>query len=232
MPQKAELDRIDPWVWRVAIVVVLGSVMSILDTTIVNVALPSIKASLGFSDTSLAWVVNAYALTFAGFLLLGGRLGDLYGQRRLFLMGITLFTICSLACGLAGTEAILIGARAVQGIGAAIASAISLSLVMNLFPEPDARAKAMGVFGFVAAGGGSLGALLGGVITGTLNWHWIFLVNLPIGIAVVIGSLYLLSAENNASRHVHLDLWGAVTVTASLMLAVFGIVNGNAAGWL
>jgi len=205
--------------------------MIVLDTTIVNVALPSIQASLGFSSTSLAWVINAYALTYAGFLLLGGRLGDLYGQRRFFLLGVTLFTVCSLACGLATSQVALIAARAIQGIGGAVASAISLSLVMNMFPEPAERAKAMGIFGFVAAGGGSVGALLGGILTGALNWHWIFLVNLPIGIIVFVLSLYLLSSEHVPPKHPHLDAWGALTVTLSLMLAVYAIVNGNVAGW-
>src|SRR5260221_170155 len=139
-----------------------------------------------FSATSLAWVVNAYLLTFGGFLLLGGRLGDLFGHRRMFLAGITLFTLASAACGLAGSQGFLIAARAVQGLGGAVASAVSLSLMMNLFTTPADRAKAMGVFGFVASGGGSIGVLLGGILTGTINWHWIFLVNVPIGIAVVI----------------------------------------------
>lgn len=217
--------------WIALTVLCMGTLMIVLDTTVVNVALPSIKDSLGFSSTSLAWVVNAYALTFAGFLLLGGRLGDLYGQRRLFLIGITFFTICSLACGIATTQFFLIAARAVQGIGGAIASAVALSLVMNMFPEPDARAKAMGVFGFVAAGGGSVGAFLGGILTGALNWHWIFLVNLPIGILVFISTLYVISPEHER-RHAQLDSWGAITVTASLMLAVYAIVNGNIIGWL
>lgn len=218
--------------WWALIVLCLATLMIVLDTTIVNVALPSIKASLGFSNTSLAWVVNAYALTYAGFLLLGGRLGDLYGQRRFFLLGITLFTLCSLGCGLADSQLFLLASRALQGIGGAIASAISLSLVMNMFPKPAERAKAMGIFGFVAAGGGSVGAFLGGVLTGALNWHWIFLVNVPIGIVVFALSLYVLSSEHAAAKHTHLDAWGALTVTLSLMLAVYAIVNGNSAGWL
>src|SRR4051812_15995588 len=180
--------------WLALIVLCLGDLMIVLDTTIVNVALPSIRADLGFSQTSLAWVVNAYILTFGGFLLLGGRLGDLYGHRRLFLAGIALFTASSLACGLAQTQGELVAARAVQGLGGAVASAVSLSLMMMLFPEPAERAKAMGVFGFVASGGGSIGVLLGGVLTDSLDWHWIFLVNLPIGIAVVALSLRLLPA--------------------------------------
>src|SRR5881409_2814261 len=172
--------------WFALIVLCLGSLMIVLDTTIVNVALPSIREDLRFSQTSLAWVVNAYLLTFGGFLLLGGRLGDLFGHRRLFLSGITLFTLASLACGLASSQAFLVGARAVQGLGGAVVSAVSLSLMMNLFIEPAERAKAMGVFGFVAAGGGSLGVLLGGILTDSINWHWIFLVNLPIGVAVIL----------------------------------------------
>jgi EmrB/QacA subfamily drug resistance transporter len=214
------------------IVLCMGTLMIVLDSTIVNVALPSIQASLGFTSTSLAWIVNAYALTYAGFLLLGGRLGDLYGQRKLFLVGIIVFTLASLACGLAGSQAFLIAARAVQGVGGALASAIALSLVMNMFPEPHERAKAMGIFGFVAAGGGSVGAFLGGILTGALNWHWIFLVNLPIGIGVVAFSFYLLSSEHVPSKHTHLDIAGAFAVTLSLMLAVYSIVNGNTAGWI
>src|SRR5215218_3172140 len=166
--------------------------MIVLDGTIVNVALPTIRDDLGFSQTSLAWVVNAYLLTFGGFLLLGGRLGDLFGHRRLFLSGITLFTFSSLACGVATTQGFLVAARAVQGVGGAVASAVALSLMMMLFTEPAERAKAMGVFGFVAAGGGSIGVLLGGILTNSLDWHWIFLVNLPIGVLVVVFSLRLL----------------------------------------
>ncbi|MDP9259684.1 MAG: MFS transporter [Actinomycetota bacterium] len=217
--------------WYALIVLCLGSLMIVLDTTIVNVALPSIRDDLGFSSTSLAWVVNAYLLTFGGFLLLGGRLGDLYGHRRLFLSGITLFTAASLACGLATSQEFLIGARAVQGLGGAVASAVSLSLMMNLFTEPADRAKAMGIFGFVASGGGSIGVLLGGVLTDTLDWHWIFLVNLPIGVAVVLLSLRLLPGHQGEAGTGRLDVAGAVTVTASLMLAVYAIVNGNQNGW-
>src|SRR5207253_11172534 len=178
--------------WLALFVLCLGSLMIVLDTTIVNVALPSIRADLGFSQTSLAWVVNAYLLTFGGFLLLGGRLGDLFGHRRLFLMGITLFTVASLACGLSTTQGLLVAARAVQGLGGAVASAVALSLMMTLFTAPADRAKAMGVFGFVAAGGGSIGVLLGGILTDVINWHWIFLVNLPIGVLVVVLSRRLL----------------------------------------
>ena len=217
--------------WMALYILCLGSLMIVLDSTIVNVALPSIRADLGFSETSLAWVVNAYLLTFGGFLLLGGRLGDIFGRRRVFLVGITVFTLASLACGLANTKGLLIGARAVQGLGGAVVSAVAFSLIMVLFTEPAERAKAMGVFGFVMAGGGSIGVLLGGVLTGSLNWHWIFLVNLPIGVVVVALSLRLLPSAQSAETDRRLDVAGAVTSTASLMLAVYAIVNGNQNGW-
>jgi EmrB/QacA subfamily drug resistance transporter len=217
--------------WFALYVLCLASLMIVLDATIVNVALPSIRKDLGFSQTSLAWVVNAYLLTYGGCLLLGGRLGDLFGHRRLFLIGISLFTLASLACGLATSQAFLIAARSVQGVGGAIASAVSLSLMMTLFTEPADRAKAMGVFGFVAAGGGSIGVTLGGILTDSLDWHWIFLVNFPIGLAVVALSLRLLPAARIEGAAVKLDVAGAITVTSALMLAVYAIVNGNQEGW-
>ncbi|MBA2643326.1 MAG: DHA2 family efflux MFS transporter permease subunit [Actinobacteria bacterium] len=217
--------------WLALIVLCLGDLMIVLDVTIVGVALPSIKEDLGFSEESLAWVVNAYLLTFGGFLLLGGRLGGLFGHRRLFLIGIALFTAASLACGLAGSQEVLIVSRAVQGVGGAVVSAVALSLMMMLFTEPTERAKAMGVFGFVASGGGSIGVLLGGVLTDVLSWQWIFLVNLPVGVAVVALSLRLLPAAPGMAAKGRLDIAGALTVTASLMLAVYAIVNGNETGW-
>src|SRR3712207_4324987 len=204
--------------WLALLVLCCGDLMIVLDTTVVNVALPSIRQDLGFSEASLAWVVNAYLLTFGGFLLLGGRLGDLFGQRRLFLAGISLFTAASLACGLASSQAVLVGARAVQGLGGAVVSAVALSLIMAMFTEPAERAKAMGVFGFVAAGGGSIGVLLGGLLTDTLDWHWNFLVNLPVGAVVFALCLILLPDDRGAGERRQLDVGGAVTVTASLML--------------
>ena len=218
--------------WLALIVLCLGVLMIVLDTTIVNVALPSIKTDLHFGDTALAWVVNAYMLTYGGFLLLGGRLGDLYGHRRLFLIGIALFTLTSLACGLSTTQLALVVARSVQGLGGAVVTAVALSLIMDLFTEPADRAKAMGVYGFVCAGGGSLGAMLGGLLTSTLSWHWVFLVNLPIGAAVMAMSLRLLPAAPGTAVSRHLDVFGAVSVTAALMLAVYAIVNGSQSGWL
>jgi EmrB/QacA subfamily drug resistance transporter len=217
--------------WLALLVLCLGDLMIVLDSTIVNVALPSIREDLGFSAESLAWVVNAYLLTFGGFLLLGGRLGDLYGQRRLFLGGITLFTLASLACGLATSQEFLVGARAVQGVGGAVVSAVALSLIMTLFTSPAERAKAMGIFGFVLSGGGTVGVLLGGVLTDVLSWHWIFLVNLPVGIAVFALTLALLPSSSGQAAPGRLDIAGAITVTSSLMLAVYAIVNGNDTGW-
>jgi EmrB/QacA subfamily drug resistance transporter len=218
--------------WLALVVLCLGDLMIVLDTTIVNVALPSIRDDLGFSETSLAWVVNAYLLTFGGFLLLGGRLGDLYGQRRLFLAGIALFTGASVVCGLSTTQGMLVAARAVQGLGGAVVSAVALGLIMVLFTEAAERTKAMGVFGFVMAGGGSIGVLLGGVLTDALSWHWIFLVNVPIGALVYVLTLRLLPPSQPAEVRGRLDLAGAVSVTGALMLAVYAIVNGNGNGWL
>jgi EmrB/QacA subfamily drug resistance transporter len=217
--------------WLALYVLCLASLMIVLDVTIVGVALPSIREDLGFSETSLAWVVNAYLLTYGGFLLLGGRLGDLFGHRRLFIAGISTFTVASLACGLATTQWFLVAARSVQGVGGAVASAVSLSLMVGLFTEPAERAKAMGIFGFVASGGGSIGVLLGGVLTDALSWHWIFLVNFPIGVAVVLLTLRLLPGAPPATSSGRLDVAGAITVTASLILAVYAIVNGNQNGW-
>ncbi|MEC5398347.1 MFS transporter [Uliginosibacterium sp. H1] len=217
--------------WLAMILLCLGELMIVLDTTIVNVALPSIREDLQFSESALAWVVNAYMLTFGGFLLLGGRLGDLYGHKKLFLIGLVLFTLASLACGVATTQGFLITARAVQGMGGAVVSAVALSLMMDLFTEPAERAKAMGVYGFVCAGGGSVGVLLGGLLTSTLSWHWNFLVNIPVGIAVYLLSARLLPAIHKPPAHPSLDVAGALTVTGSLLLAVYAIVNGNEAGW-
>ena len=222
----------DPRRWLALALLAVADFVVILDGTIVNVALPSIGTHLHASTSALSWVISAYVLAFGGLLLLGGRLGDLYGPRRLFLVGIAVFTLASLACGLSTSQGMLIGARAVQGIGGAVASAVSLSLMMSLFTEPADRAKAMGLFGFVASGGGSIGVVLGGVLTDTINWHWIFLVNLPIGVAVVLLTLRLLpDTPGTAAAGRGLDVGGAITVTGSLMVAVYAIVNGNQNGW-
>jgi EmrB/QacA subfamily drug resistance transporter len=218
--------------WLALLVLCLGDLMIVLDVTIVGVALPSIRTDLGFSEESLAWVVNAYLITFGGFLLLGGRLGDLLGHRNLFLGGVALFTAASAVCGFATSQGMLVAARAVQGVGGAVVSAVALSLMMTLFTEPTERAKAMGIFGFVASGGGSLGVLLGGILTDALDWHWIFLVNVPVGVLVVVLTLAVISGTRVATAAQRLDVAGAVTVTASLMTAVYAIVNGNDVGWL
>jgi EmrB/QacA subfamily drug resistance transporter len=216
--------------WLALYVLCLADLMIVLDSTIVNVALPSIRDDLGFSEESLAWVVNAYLLTFGGFLLLAGRLGDLYGQTRVFIFGIAEFTIASLLCGLANSQTFLIVARAVQGLGAAVVASIALSLIMILFTDQAERAKAMGMIGFVLSGGGAVGVLLGGILTDALSWHWIFLVNVPVGIVAVLLCRALLPADAAVQRG-SLDIGGAITVTASLMLAVYAIVNGNQKGW-
>ncbi|MBN8888084.1 MAG: DHA2 family efflux MFS transporter permease subunit [Rudaea sp.] len=217
--------------WLALTVLCLGVLVDVLDTTIVTVALPSIKSDLRFDDTSLAWVINAYMLTFGGFLLLGGRLGDLYGHRKWFLIGIAGFALTSLACGLAHSQEMLIVARAAQGIAGAVIAAVALSLIMDLFPEPVERAKAMGVYSFVASAGGSVGTMLGGVLVHTLNWHWIFFVNLPVGAAVIAFSLKLLPDTHNEKADPRLDVTGAITVTLGMLLAVYAVINGNSAGW-
>ena len=218
--------------WLALYILCLGVLMIVLDSTIVNVALPSIREDLQFSETSLVWVVNAYLLTFGGLLLLGGRLGDVLGHRRVFLGGLALFTLASAACGLATTQAMLIIGRAVQGIGGAVVSAAALSLIMNVFTEPGERAKAMGIYGFVCSGGGSIGVLLGGLLTDSVGWHWIFLVNVPIGIAVYVACRMLIPAGRGMADAPRLDWLGAVIVTAAMLLAVYAIVNGNEVGWL
>ncbi len=210
----------------------LGVLMIVLDTTIVTVALPSIQSDLGFSRAALTWVLNAYLLTFGGFLLLGGRLGDLYGQRRLFLAGLCVFTLASLGCGLAQTRPELIAARAVQGVGGAVVAAVSLSLVMSLFVEPAERAMAMGIYGFIGAAGGSIGELLGGILTQALGWHSVFLVNVPIGIGVYALCAALLPRESASQAPRSHDVAGAVAITAALMFAVYAVVNANDIGWV
>ena len=217
--------------WLGLALLAVAQFVVVLDATIVNVALPSIGTALDFSQSNLAWVVNAYMLTFGGFLLLGGRLSDLFGRRRLFLMGLALFTVTSLACGLAASQESLVVARALQGFGGAIVSVVALSLIMTIFTEPAERAKAMGIFGFVLSGGGTAGVLLGGVLTDLFAWNWIFLVNLPIGIAVFLFALSLLPNDKGDASDRRLDIAGAVTVTAAVMLGTYAVINGNENGW-
>lgn len=213
--------------WLALYVLCLGDLMIVLDSSIVNVALPSIQEDLGFSQSALAWVVNAYLLTFGGFLLLSGRLGDLLGNRKVFLGGVVSFTVASVACGLAPTSGLLVAGRAVQGLGGAAVSAVALSLIVGLFSDPAERARAMGFFGFVMSGGGAVGVLLGGVLTGLFSWHWIFLVNVPIGVGVWLAARRVLPVDERATERGRIDVLGAVLVTAALMLSVYGIVNST-----
>jgi EmrB/QacA subfamily drug resistance transporter len=216
--------------WVALYVLCVGVLMIVLDGSVVNVALPSIRDDLGFSPSSLAWVVNGYLLTYGGLLLFCGRLGDLRGNRRVFLAGTALFTLASVTCGLATSAQVLVVGRIVQGCGGAAVTAVGLALIMGLFPDTADRARAMGIYGFVLSGGGAIGVLLGGVLTDRLSWHWIFLVNVPIGVAVLAAARSVLPRDAAATERRHLDLPGAVLVTAALMLAVSGIVGGGEAG--
>jgi EmrB/QacA subfamily drug resistance transporter len=209
-----------------------GMLMIVLDVTVVNVALPSIQTDLGFSTSSLAWVVNAYLIAFGGLLLLAGRFGDLIGRRRVFLAGVTLFTLASAACGLADSQSLLVAARFVQGIGGAMTSAVILGMIVTMFPEPREQAKAIGVYAFVASAGGSVGLLAGGVLTQSLDWHWIFFVNIPVGIATVVLARRLIDHDAGIGFGAGADVPGAVLVTAALMLSVYTIVKPAAEhGW-
>jgi EmrB/QacA subfamily drug resistance transporter len=218
--------------WVALIALSLGVVMIVLDGTVVTVALPLIRSDLGFSQVALVWLINAYILTYGGCMLLGGRLGDLYGARRVFLTGIVTFTLASLACGLATSQTALIWARAMQGIGGAVVSAVALSLITNMFIDTGERARAIGIYGFIASAGSTLGVLLGGFITSFLSWHWVFLVNIPYGALVFGLCLRLLPKERvGAPTPGRLDLAGAVSSTAALMLAVYSIISGGELGW-
>ena len=223
---RAERDR-----WAALIVLCAGMLMIILDQTIVNVALPSIQADLGFSQSGLAWVVNAYLIAFGGLLLLAGRLGDLLGRRRLFLAGLAVFTVASLLCGVAQSQAMLVAARFVQGAGGALASAVILGMIVTLFPAPADQAKAIGVFSFVASAGASIGLLAGGVLTEAISWHWIFFVNLPIGIATALFALRLLEPDRGLGLGRGADVPGAVLIVSALMLGVYTIVEAGERGW-
>jgi EmrB/QacA subfamily drug resistance transporter len=199
--------------------------MIVLDGTIVNVALPAIQDSLRFSETGLSWVVNAYLLTFGGFLLLGGRAGDLFGRRRVFAFGLGLFTFASLLCGLAGSQWLLVAARALQGVGGAIIAPAALSIIITTFKDPSDRARAMGIWAFVVSGGASIGVLLGGVLTQTMGWTWIFFVNVPVGIVALALCRPLLDPDSRPEKRGGFDLPGALLVTASLVVAVYAVVG-------
>jgi EmrB/QacA subfamily drug resistance transporter len=211
--------------WTALLILCTGMLMIVLDATIVNVALPSIQHDLRFSQPSLAWVVNGYLITFGGLLLLAGRLGDLLGHRRIFLVGLTIFTCASAACGLADSQALLIAARFVQGAGGALTSAVVLGMIVRMFPEPGEQAKAIGVYAFVASAGGSIGLLVGGVLTQAIDWHWIFFVNVPIGIATGAVAARLLPREAGLGLEHGADVAGAVLITGAVMLGVYGIVS-------
>lgn len=217
--------------WLALYVLCAGMLMIVLDATIVNVALPSIQDSLDFSQSNLAWVVNAYLIPFGGLLLLAGRMGDLLGQRRVFLVGLAIFTTASLLCAASESQEMLIGARFVQGIGGALASAVILGMIVTMFPEPREQAKAIGVYGFVASAGGSIGLLAGGALTQAISWHWIFLINLPIGIATAFGALRLVEGRAGIGLKGGADIPGAALITASLMIGVYTILGIDEHGW-
>ena len=217
--------------WFALVVLCVGMLMIVLDVTVVNVALPSIQADLGFSQSSLAWVVNAYLISFGGLLLLAGRLGDLVGRKRVFMLGLALFTAASLACGVAQSQAMLIAARFAQGVGGAMTSAVILGMIVTMFPEPREQAKAIGIYGFVASAGGSIGLLAGGVLTEAISWHWIFFINLPIAIGTAVAAARLIPGDRGIGLGRGADVLGATLVTGALMLGVYTIVKASEHGW-
>jgi EmrB/QacA subfamily drug resistance transporter len=226
-----EEARPDPRRWAALGLVCFGALMIVLDGTIVNIALPSIQRDLGFSQAGLAWVVNAYILTFGGFLLLSGRAADLIGRRAVFVAGLAIFTLASLACGFASSQWMLVAARAVQGIGGAIVQAVALSLILDLFKGTSDRAKAMSVWGFVSSAGGAVGVVLGGVLTQAGDWHLIFLLNIPIGLLAIAFARPLLPATRGLGLGEGVDIGGAITITAAPILAVYGILSASESGW-
>lgn len=217
--------------WIALVVVCFGQLMIVLDSTIVNVALPSIQRDLHFSQADLTWVVDGYAVSYGGFVLLAGRLGDLLGRKRVFLAGVLLFTSASILCGLAPVPATLVAARFVQGVGGALSAGVIIAIIVTGFPEPRDRAQAMSMFAFTIAGGGSLGLLAGGLLTEAASWHWVFFINVPIGIGTVIAGLRLIDGDRGLGLGRGLDLWGSVLVTAALMLGVYAIVTAAGYGW-
>src|SRR5260221_2472799 len=216
--------------WLSLLILCTGYLMIIVDTTIVNVALPSIQRDLGFSQSGLAWVVNAYLIAYAGIMLLAGRLGDLIGHKRVFLIGLAMFTAASLLSGLSFSQPLLIASRFLQGVGGAVSSAVILGMVVTLFPEPAERARALGIFAFVASAGGAIGLLAGGVITQAVSWHWIFFVNLPIGLATMLLGARLIEPDRGLGLGEGADVLGATLMTAALMLGIYAIVEVNVYG--
>src|SRR4051794_3972687 len=217
--------------WAVLVIVCFGQLMIVLDTTIVNVALPAIQEDLGFSQSALTWVVNAYLLAFGSFLLLAGRLSDLFGAKRVFLAGLGLFTAASVACGLANSEAMLIVARFIQGLGGALTAAVVLAIIVTEFPQLTDRRRAMGIYTFVATAGGALGLLLGGVLTQSIDWHWIFFINVPIGLATIAAGRALIEHRPAPAGGQRVDVTGAVLVTTAAMSGVYAIVAAADHGW-
>jgi MFS family permease len=218
--------------WHALYVLCVGTLMIVLDATVVNVALPVVQDDLGFTNAGLAWVVNAYLIAFGGLLLLAGRLGDLVGRRTVFLAGLIVFTGASILCGAAQSQAWLVAARFVQGIGGAMSAAVVLGMIVTMFPEPREQAKAIGMYAFVASAGGSIGLLAGGLLTQALSWHFIFFVNVPIGVATVVGALRLLPSDKGLGVRAGADLPGAALITGALMLGVYTIVEPAAEqGW-
>jgi len=218
--------------WLALYVLCVGMLMIVLDVTVVNVALPSIQDDLGYSQSSLAWVVNAYLIAFGGLLLLAGRLGDLTGRRSMFLSGLAVFTLASLLCGASQSQEMLVAARFLQGIGGAMTSAVILGMIVTMFPEPREQAKAIGIYAFVASAGGSVGLLAGGVLTQAINWHWIFFVNVPLGVVTALLALRLLDRDRGIGLGQGADVPGAVLITGALMLGVYTIVKPAAEhGW-
>jgi EmrB/QacA subfamily drug resistance transporter len=226
-PERGERSR-----WLALVVLCVGMLMIVLDATIVNVALPSIQRDLGFSQSNLAWVVNGYLITFGGLLLLAGRLGDLLGRRRIFMVGLVVFVAASLLCAVAQSQAVLIAARFVQGAGGALTSAVILGMIVSMFTEPRERARAIGVYSFVASAGGSIGLLAGGAITQAINWHWIFFVNLPIGVATGLLARRLVARDEGIGLGRGADFPGAALVTGALMLGVYTILEAGRYGWV
>lgn len=217
--------------WIALSIVCLGMTMNILDQTIVNVALPTIQRSLHFSQANLAWVIDAYLITFGGLLLLAGRLGDLVGRKKTFLGGVVLFTVSSALCGLSSSQGLLIGARFAQGAGAAFSASVVLAIIVQEFPDPAERTRAMSTYILVAVGGGSLGLLLGGILTQILSWHWIFFINVPIGIATVVAGASMLDENEGLGIRAGLDIGGALLSTGGLMLAIYTVVTSTTYGW-
>src|ERR687890_238540 len=218
--------------WVALYVLCAGMLMIVLDATVVNVALPAIQDDLGFTPSGLAWVVNAYLIAFGGLLLLAGRLGDLISRRKMFLVGLGVFTIASLVCGVAQSQELLVGARFLQGAGGAMTSAVILGMIVTMFPEPREQAKAIGVFAFVASAGGAVGLLVGGLLTQSISWHWIFFVNVPVGIATAVLAGRLIEGEKGIGFGDGADVAGAALVTGSLMLGVYAIIGPAAEyGW-